>query len=228
MPDYTNAATDSLREIYSRLASFLPNFLVAVIVLVIGWLVIGSIVAGIRSLMRRANIDAVGERVGLGKLGEKMKMRISLSGIIGYILKRFFLVVLMLTVADILHLTQVSNFLNQVLLYIPNVIAAAAILLVGSFVSYFLSDLTEGPLRAGGYASAGAIASIVRWSIMVFTLLAALDQLRVAQNFVQMLFAGFVAMIAIAGGLAFGLGGREHARQALDAAWRGLGRKNNP
>src|SRR4051812_4077436 len=143
-------------------------------------------------------------------------MKLTVSGTIAWLVKWFLLIAIFLAAADILNLTQVSEFLNQVLLYIPSVIAAAAILLVGSMVARFLGNLVRSTVKAAGLLSADLLATVTQWAVMIFTVLATLDQLKVAQAFVQTLFTGIIAMLAIAGGLAFGLGGRDHATKVLD------------
>ena len=102
------------------------------------------------------------------------------------------------------------------------VLSAAAILLVGTMVARFLSGLVRHSVQAAGLASADMLAAVTQWSIMVFTVLATLNQLQVAKEFVGTLFTGIIAMLAIAGGLAFGLGGKEHASKVLNKIERDI------
>ena len=214
--NYSNAITDSLMDLYARFINFLPAFLFAVIVLVVGWVVIMFVVKIIKQVLHSARLDEVGDKLGLDEVSARTGMKLSVSGTIAWLVKWFLLLALFLGVADILSLDQISAFLNDVLLYIPNVIAGAAILLVGSMVARFLSGLVRHSVQAAGLHSADLLAAVIQWSVMIFTVLATLDQLKVAQAFVQTLFTGVIAMMAIAGGLAFGLGGREHATKVLN------------
>ena len=149
-------------------------------------------------------------------------MKMTVAGTIAWVVKWFLLLAIFLAAADILGLSQISSFLNDVLLYIPNVVAAAAILLVGTLVAGFISRLVRHSVQAAGLASSDMLGSVAQWAIMVFTVLAALYQLNVAAAFVQTLFTGFIAMVAIAGGLAFGLGGKEHASKVLNKIERDI------
>ena len=149
-------------------------------------------------------------------------MKLSVSGAIAWLVKWFLLLAIFLAAADILGLTQIALFLNSVLVYIPDVIAAAAIMLVGSMVARFLARLVRHSVKAAGLASADLLASITQWAVMVFTVLATLNQLGVASAFVQTLFTGIIAMVAIAGGLAFALGGKEHANKVLNMIERDI------
>ncbi len=212
---YSQAVTQSLQDLYARFINFLPNFLVAVIILVVGW-VVATFVAGlVRQVLHSVKLDEVGDRLGLDQLSARTGMKLSVSGTVSWLVKWFLLLAIFLAATDILGLSKVSEFLNQVLLYIPAVVAAAAILLVGTMVANFLSKLVRHSVQAAGLASADMLAAVIQWSVMIFTILATLSQLNVAKEFVSTLFTGIIAMLAIAGGLAFGLGGRDHASKVL-------------
>ena len=227
MPDYygnnySTAVADSLRDLYARLINFLPNFLVAVIILIVGWVVAVFVAKVLKQVLNSVKLDELGNKLGLDELSNRTGVKMSVSGTIAWVVKWFLLIAIFLAAADILGLTQVSEFLNQVLLYIPNVVAGAAILLVGSMVASFLAKLVRHSVKAAGLGSAELLGSVTQWAIMIFTVLATLDQLKVAQAFVQTLFTGIIAMIAIAGGLAFGLGGKDHAAKVLDKVERDI------
>ena len=133
-------------------------------------------------------------------------------------MKWFFIVATFVAAADILGLSQVGAFLyGEVIPYFGNVIVAVAILLIGMIAANFLHGVVKHALQAGGLRTSDTLALITKWAILIFALLAALSELRVASDFVQDLFRAFVAMLAVAGGIAFGLGGKEHAKKILDA-----------
>jgi hypothetical protein len=222
MPNYPDALQMSWENVSVRFVNFLPNFLVAVVILIVGWIVATSLAKLVHSLLISAKIDEVGDRLGLQQASSRTGMKLTISGAIAWLIKWFALIIIFLAAADILGLDQISDFLNQVLLYIPNVVAAAAILLVGSLTARFLSRLVRHSVAAAGLASAELLGAVTSWSVMIFAILATLDQLKVAQAFVQTLFTGIIVMIAIAGGLAFGLGGKEHAARALDKIERDI------
>lgn len=208
--------TTSLQALYSRLIGFLPEFLVAVIILIVGWVVAVFVAKLVKQVLNSLKLDEVGDKLGLDELSARTGVRMSVSGTVAWLVKWFLLVAIFLAAADILGLTQISAFLNSVLAYIPMVIAAAGIMLIGTMVAQFLARLVRHSVKAAGLHSADLLGSITQWAVMVFTVLATLDQLGVAQPFVQTLFTGIIAMLAIAGGLAFGLGGKEHASKVLD------------
>lgn len=212
----------SMEDIYARFINFLPDFLFAVIILVLGWIAASLLSKFVKQILQAVRVDEVGDKLGLDQVSARTGVRMSISGTIAWLIKWFILIVVFLTAADILGLEKVSEFLDRVLMYIPNVIAGAAILLVGSMLANFLSRLVKHSAQAAGLSSADLLGTVTQWAIMVFTILATLAQLNVAPEFVTTLFTGIIAMIAIAGGLAFGLGGREHASRALDKIERDI------
>ncbi|OGE79900.1 MAG: hypothetical protein A2660_00395 [Candidatus Doudnabacteria bacterium RIFCSPHIGHO2_01_FULL_45_18] len=220
--NYSDVLGQSLSDLYARLISFLPNFIVAVIILVIGWIVAVFLAKLINQVLHSVKIDELGDKLGLDQISARTGMKMSVSGAIAWLVKWFLLIAVFLAAADILNLTQVSAFLNEVLMYIPSVVAGAAILLVGTMVASFLASLVRHSVKAAGLESADLLASVTQWAVMIFTVLATLDQLKVASAFVQTLFTGIIAMLAIAGGLAFGLGGKDHASRVLNKVERDI------
>jgi hypothetical protein len=220
--NYLNDVRDPLKELYAGFVDFLPNFLVAVIILVVGWILAVAIGKLIKSLLVSARVDELGDKAGLVQVSERVGMKLSVAGTIAWLVKWFLLIAFFLAAADILGLDQVSNFLRDVLAYIPRVVTAAAILLAGLLIGRFLAKLVRGSVSAAGLASADLLAAVTQWAIGVFTVLAVLHQLGIADELATVLFTGFVYMLALAGGLAFGLGGKEHAARVLDKIERDI------
>ncbi len=215
--DYQMAVTDSVNDLFNRVIAFLPNIIAAVIVLLAGW-IIGSFLG---SLLRRGldaiGIDGLGNQLGLERLSARSGRRISISRIVEWIVKWFFILASIIAAADILGMHQVTDFFyHDVLGYASHVIVAMVILLLGILAANFFGDVVEGTVKAGGFKAAGALGAITRWSIIIFAALATLAELQIATTFLQDLFRAVIAMIAIAGGLSFGLGGKEHAHKVLN------------
>ncbi len=214
---------NSFQELWDRLAVFLPNLIAAVIVLILGWLIASLVGQLVQKVLAMIQIDQLANRLGLDRLSAQVGRKLTLAGLGGWLVKWFVIVVAFVAAADILNLDQVGGFLyDQVIPYFGNVIVAMAILLVGVVAANFLAEVVRGTVRAAGLHVAGALAAVTKWAIVVFAVLAALTQLRIAPTFLQTLFIGVVAMLSLAGGLAFGLGGRDHARKVLDDVERNL------
>ncbi|MBI4050861.1 MAG: hypothetical protein HY396_02710 [Candidatus Doudnabacteria bacterium] len=208
----------SLQGLYERIASFIPVLLVAIIVLILGWLIGGALGSLVQKILEIIKIDNLANSLGLDKLSARTGKKLSVAAFGNWLLKWFFIVATFVAAADILGLSQVSQFLyGEVIPYFGNVVVAVAILLIGLVGANFLQGVVKHSLHAGGLHTSDTLALLTKWAVVVFALLAALTELRVASDFIQDLFRAIVAMLAVAGGIAFGLGGRDHAKKILDS-----------
>lgn len=215
---YQESVIRALSELYTKTITFLPNLLAAIIVLIIGWLLAIFLSKLIHKILQTIRIDSLAEQLGMKTLSERVGKPLSLSVFGAWLVKWFFFLGSFIAAADILGLTDITKFLyNDVLGYVGNVIAAMAVLLLGMLAANFLAGIVSSAVKASGWhKSAGSLGSVTKWAILIFTIIAALSQLRIATEFLQDLFRAIVAMIAIAGGVAFGIGGKEHAKKVLD------------
>lgn len=210
------AIVGSLQDLWLQFMSFLPNVVAAVIVFFVGWAIavaIGRLVEKVLTILR---INQAFENVkGLRDAAARANLAINVPRLLGEIVKWFFILVTLLAATNILGLSEVSQFLRQVLEYIPNVVVAALILVIAVVLANFVYRTVSASVTAAGFGSAAAIAAVSKWAILVFAVLAALVQLNVAVALIQTILTAFFAMVALAGGLAFGLGGKDLATKWL-------------
>ena len=126
--------------------------------------------------------------------------------------------------ASILGLTQISQIVNAILLWLPNLVVAIVIVVIGTLIAKFVSGLVRGSTSQMGFTNPNLLASVAYYAIVVFAVMAAIDQLGIAETVVDTLFIGLVAMVVLAAGLAFGLGGQQTAAQ-ITAGWYAKGRE---
>lgn len=214
--DWGQAVVTQLQELWLQFISFIPNLVAALVVFFVGWAIaiaIGRLVEKVLVILR---INQAFENVkGLRDAAARANLRINIPKLLGEIVKWFLIVVTLLAATDILGLNEVASFLQQVLAYIPNVVVAALILVIAVVLSNFVYKTVAASVNAAGFTSGLAIAAISKWSILVFAILAALLQLNVATSLIQTILTALFAMIALAGGLAFGLGGKDLATKWL-------------
>jgi len=207
----------SFESLLFGLVTFIPELVVAVIIFVIGWLIgvgLGRVVAQVVSALR---VDQALRSAGVDRVVERAGFRLDSGAFLGALVKWFFIVVFLVAALDVLGLTVVTAFLSTVVLgYLPQVIAAVLILLVAAVIAQAAERVVAGSARAANLTSANLLGSVARWSIWLFAILAALDQLAVAPGFVQTLFTGIVVAVALAIGLSFGLGGQAAASRYIE------------
>ncbi len=205
-----------LLELWETMIAYLPNVLGALIVFLLGLIiahVLREVVVKVISLLR---IDELAKRLDITAQFERVGLRLHIAGLLGWIVKWFLIIVSLIAATDILGWDQVTEYLSQVVLFIPNVMIAVIILLAGILLGNFVQNVVKTSVEAAKLESADFLSGISKWSILIFTFMAALVQLQIAPELIRVLFTGLVAMLALAGGLAFGLGGKEHAHRFLN------------
>lgn len=213
---YSEAIVGSLTFLWSQFAMFLPNLIAALIVFFIGWAL--AIAAGrlVEKLLVVLRVNTAFENVkGLKGAAQRAGLSINIPLLIGEIVKWFLIVVTLLAATDILGLEEISGFLTSVLLYIPNVVVAALILTIAVVLANFVYRTVTASVTAAGFGSAAVVAAVSKWAIIIFAIMAALTQLNVAVTLIQTIVTALFAMLALAGGLAFGLGGKDLAAKWL-------------
>lgn len=194
------------------IAAFVPKFVLGLIVLLVGIIIASILKQVVLELFKALRIESFLKKYGV----PEAKDEFSWSGILAEIVRWFIIIVFLLPTADIWGLPRVDVVLNQVLLYLPNVFVAVIIVLVGFVVARLAHDVILASTKGLSTETARTVASISRWSISIFVILAALNQLGVASDLIRILFTGFVAMLAVAGGIAFGLGGQNSAKDIVE------------
>ncbi len=196
--------------------SFLPSVILAVIIFALGWAfgsILGKAMSHFISVLR---IDVALHKAGLDTISERAGIRISLAGFLGGVVKWMIIVAFTIASADILGLSQVTQLLRDILMYIPQVIIAAIVLVISALVGDFVARLISHSTKATGIKGEFA-AKVAKWSIVIVGgVFPALTQLRIAQGLVEVLFTGVVFALALSLGLAFGLGGKEAAARAIE------------
>ena len=210
---------ESLRDVWLGTAAFLPKFVVAIVILIVGWVFGGIIDKVIAQVIRSLKVDNVLRGAKVDQLLAKAGFNLDSGRFVGGLVKWFIIVVFLVASLDVLGLTQVNIFLQQVvLIYLPKVIVAALILLVAAVIADVAQRVVVGAAKAAEIKSANFAGKITHWAIWIFAILAALFQLGIAATFVQTLFTGVIVAVSLALGLSFGLGGQEAAARFIEKA----------
>lgn len=206
---------NALERLWEGFMDVVPELLAAFIVLVVGWAIAILVGRLVSRLVQILWLEKAVEKLRIKEGIENLGVKFSLGTFLGWLAKWFLILVFFIAAADILGLSQITEFLNQVVLYIPNVVIAAVVLLLGAVIGSFTGEVVERAVRASHLHSGEFMGGVAKWAIIVFAFMAALVQLGIAADMIKTLFTGLVAMVALAGGLAFGLGGRDHAEHML-------------
>ena len=206
----------SLQQLWWGFMQFAPKLVIAIVFFLVGW-VLGSLISkAFEQVFAVLKIDKFFESVKADEFFKKAGIKLNTGYFIGEIIKWFIIIVFLLPSLNLVGLTSISDFLSQdVLGFLPRVIIAIFILIIASVVSEGLSKTIAAGAKSMSLTSANMLGTVVKYAVWTFAFIIALGQLGIATAYMQILFTGIIGMIAIAGAIAFGLGGKDAAQRFL-------------
>jgi hypothetical protein len=213
--NWGTAIFNALANTVNLILTFIPRLFGFLVILIIGWIIAALLSRAVTWLLRRIGFDRMSDRIGLTRFEQRMGVRMDSAGILGRIVFWFILLIFLVPATDALGLPTVSNVLTTLVNYIPNVFVAILVLFLGALAATVVADLVRGATASANIGNPNILAGIARWAIIGFAALVALEQLQISPTLLNELFGGIVAAVAIAFGLAFGLGGQDAARRWL-------------
>jgi len=225
---WASVLQQSFASLLQSTVAFIPNLLFAVIIFIIGWF-LGSIIGRvIAQAVRVAKVDHALKIAGVEDVVKRAGYTLNSGAFLGGLVKWFIIIVFLMASLQVLNLTAVTLFLNQVVLsFLPAVIVAVLILLVAAVIAEVAQGVVVGAARAAGIRSAGFAGTVTRWAIWGFAIIMALSQIGIGAQYFQTLFMGIVVALSLAFGLAFGLGGQDAASRFLEKTREQINKHNN-
>jgi hypothetical protein len=212
MFDIGTTLTASFNNAFYGVVNFIPKFLVGLVVLVIGIIIASILKQIVVGTFKTLKIDVYLKKYGVPGAKEGYAW----INLLAEVVRWFVIIVFLVPTAEVWGLPQIITILNEFLLYLPNVFIAAVIAMIGFVLAKLSHDLILASMKGVDNQTAVTVASIARWVVNVFVVLIVLNQLGVASDLIRILFTGVVAMLAIAGGIAFGLGGQKAAQEVVE------------
>jgi hypothetical protein len=213
--DWGTAIFNAFANAVNLILTFIPRLIGFLIILIVGLIIAALVAKAVTMLLRKVGFDRMADRIGLTRFEQRMGVKMDAAGILGKIVYWFIVLIFLVPAADALGVPAVSNVLNSLVAYIPNVFVAILVLFLGALAATVVADLVRGVVASANIGNPNIFAGIARWAIIGFAALIALEQLKVAPDLINELFGAMVAAVAIAFGLAFGLGGQDAARRWL-------------
>jgi hypothetical protein len=212
--------TDALRTAYSDVLSgvlgVVPNIIIALIVVIIGLLVAEAVAHVVSKAIKALKVDSALEAAGVEKAMNKMGLRLDAGKFIGEILRWFVVVVIFIAAFDILGLSDVTNFLEDVVAYLPQVFVAVLVLMVAVIVAEAVRKLIIASSNVLSSKVSNFLGTLAKWSIIIVGFMVALQHLDIGGQFIATLYTGVVVAISLALGLSFGLGGQQAASDFIE------------
>jgi hypothetical protein len=218
--DAGDAFRASLAGALNNFLSAIPRIIGFAVVLIVGWVIASLLARGVEALLHALRFNDLARRSGFADFVHKMGVRDDAAGVIASIVKWFVRLITLVVAFDTLGLPAVSGVLQQLLLWLPNLIVALVVLVIGGLAANALSQLARGATAGAGFTNPEILATVAKAAVWAFAIVVALTQLGIATTLINTIVIGLVAALSLAAGLAFGLGGRDRAAQLLDTLSR--------
>ena len=222
--DWGDAVMVSVTTALQNFLGFLPALVGAILILILGWIVAGLLATLVERGLKAVGFERAAQTTGISGFIQSSGSSWTASAIVAEIVKWFIRLIAIQAAASILGLDQISQIVNAILLWLPNLVVAIAIIVIGALIARFVGGLVRGSTSKMGFSNPELLGNVANYAILVFAVIAAIDQLGIAETVVNTLFIGLVAMVVLAAGLAFGLGGQQTAAQ-ITAGWYAKGRE---
>lgn len=214
--DLTSTLYGSLINVWAGVFDFIPRLVGAIIVLIIG-LVIASVFGSvIDQIIKALKVDNLLRKIGVSAYVERAGLDMNSGKFLGRVVYWFFVIVFILAVSSILGLDVFADFLKQILLYVPNIIVSTLIMVATLVMARFLKNLVIASVLSAKLHASKFLGTFVWWVVVIFGLVTALMQLGINVYILQTIITGVVAMLALAGGIAFGMGGKDYAGRLIE------------
>lgn len=209
------ASSNALFELWNAFIVFLPTLLGGLIVFLVGLIIGNGIAQLVEKLIGALKVDSLLEKIGFKEFTDKAGIHLDSGYFLGQITKWLILLSFLVAACNIWGLYAVGDFITSIVKYLPNVLVAVLILLAAIVLGEYFAKFVQASVAGAGLKYQKLLAAMSRWVFIIFGVIAALSQLKVATYIVNTLFTGIIAMLALAGGLAFGLGGKDFAQDLL-------------
>lgn len=216
MSNWQVVLLEPAKTVLAQIGQFLVSVLLVLLILIIGWIIARIIKAVTTKILKGVRLDKLSDRVELSNLLEKGGITYTLSELIGVICYWLALLVAFVVAVNAAGLTIAADLLNKVVLYIPNVIAAMFILILGMFVATVLRNIVQTTANNAGLPQGKLLSKIIEVIIIAFAVFVALEQLKIGIRITEVTISIILGSMGLGLALAFGLGCKEIAGKYVD------------
>jgi hypothetical protein len=209
--DWGDALITSMTQALALFLAAIPKVIAFLVIIIVGWIVAALVARAVEALLRRVRFNDMAQRSGFGGFVANTGVETDSAGFVALIAKWFIRLIALVVAFDALGLPAVSDVLRQLLLWLPNLAVAIGVLVIGGLAANALAGLVRGATAKADLGNPDLLANIARVAVWAFAIVVAVNQIGIARELVNTLFMATVGAVALALGLAFGLGGRETA-----------------
>ncbi|MFT7244092.1 MAG: small-conductance mechanosensitive channel [Candidatus Azotimanducaceae bacterium] len=210
---------DAVGILWIRILDFVPNLLAFLVILLIGYVVSHLLASAAQRAMGVMKIDAFSERIGIGHVLRRANVQQEMSKILSRIIFWLLMLTFLVSATESLGLPRVSSTIDSFVLYIPKVLGAAFILMIGLFIAQFFRDLVTSGAESIGSEFAGPLGSAAYGLLVIIVASLAIGQLEIETDLLNMVVSIGLISLGAAAALGFGLGSREVASNILSGSY---------
>ncbi len=217
---FLNSVNAALFLVWQEVLIFAPLVIIGLLVFVLGLVVARGIGSLVEKLLMMAKFDSLLSKTGLKTFLDRAGVQLNSARFFAELVRWFIILAFLMATTDILRLNAVTQAIKDLLAYFPNLVVAAVVMILTLIFANFLQKVVKSTVAGADIKGGSFVSALVKWAVTIFGLLIALHQLQIAVDIINILFTGLVAMLAIAGGLSFGLGGKEFAHDLVESLRR--------
>lgn len=222
LADTMNTFSEAFSQVSQELLRFLPIVFGALIILGLGFVVGNWFKMVLTRSLEYLNISKITKNTAVSEFLDKADAKKKIEEVAGEGIRWLIIMVFFIASVNMLGLVTVSQFLNSILWYIPKVISACLVLVAGVLIGGWVESFVKGGVGVTSLATGRLLGKIAGYTVVIFAILAAISELGIAERFTSTLFIGFVAMLSIGMGLAFGLGAKDIVSKVLNDWYKDL------
>jgi len=215
--NWTDTVTQGVQQFGIGFIRFVPSLIAAIVIFVIGWFVAVAVGKLIIEILKRLKLDSFLDKTGWKEAMNKVEIQMTVSEFLGSLCKWILVLLFLAISAKIINLDAFYTFILAVVAWLPKLVVAVLVFIATVVVANFAEKATKAAMSKAKIEYANLAGSIVRWATWIFGIFAILLQLGVMRDLILVIFWGLVGMLALAGGLAFGLGGKDAAADLINA-----------
>ena len=225
--EWENLITEPVRQMLSKILSYLPVLLGALVILIVGWIVAKAIRRVLDWLLKTIRFDTLADKAGISEILRKGDLKISDREVVSGLVYWLVIIMVLVMVVNALGLPKASDVLESLFAYVPNVIAALLVLVVALFLASFVSGIVHTAAGNANLPRPEIFAGVSRWAIVIFAATISLEELGIAPLLVSTTFNIVLGGVGLALALAFGLGGKDAVARYLEELKERHSKKKN-
>lgn len=207
----TVVVTDPVKAMLIKVWSYIPAIVGAVVILVVGWLVAKLIEAVVVRVLKAVRLDTASDKVGISNILAQGEIKLTLSELLGAIIYWILILVVIATALNALNLTVAAALLSRLVEYVPNILVAIFVLVLGAFLASFVASVVRTAAKNAGIERANLLSQITQTVLMIFAVIIAIEQLGIATVLIAFAVNVILASLGLGIALAFGLGCKDIA-----------------